>query len=213
MAETTKMIEFKTTAMETITIPIIGMSQLVQHRMSDEVRRRLIETAGNGKKPQPKGQPRDLEEEYNAARHLTPDGLSCHPASAFRSAMIRAAKLEGYKMTDMRAIIFVVANCTSIDGTPGIIIDGKCEQRIDIIPGNGGKGCATPVSRPCFREWRAEVGVYYPTNMITPESIVNLCARAGTTVGVGCGRPMSSNSDGQGWGTWRIDTGKKGRKS
>jgi hypothetical protein len=97
---------------EIATIRIRGTAPLVQHKFSAKLRRQMVEkqqagsTATKGKKREPK----DFEQTYRDAMHISREGWHGIPAPAFRSAMISACRLVGYKMTLAKLSVFVLAD-------------------------------------------------------------------------------------------------------
>lgn len=52
--------------------------------------------------------------------------------------------------------------------------------------------------------WECVVPIKYDADFLSAESVSNLLNRAGISVGVGAGRPFSTMSVGQNWGTWEL---------
>lgn len=204
--ETKKMMEVRGVKMTTLACKIAGTAPLLQHRMPPEVMEKLkADGAAGATKVKRKAPARDYESEYNALMHITSDGRCGHPASAFRNALIRAGQGEGLVMSELKSVLFIVADALSENGNPLVLVKGTPEAREDVIPGNGGAGKAVFIVRPMWREWRMVLRVRFDASRISAESVAALVQRAGETIGIGCGRPQSSNSNGIGMGTWTIE--------
>ena len=151
-----------------------------------------------------KREARDFEKDYREAMHISEDGWNGIPAASFRSAMIDACRLVGFKMTHAKLAIFVKQDGLDIDeGTPLIrILTGKPEQHVGHVRNE--TGVVDIRSRPMWRKWSARLVIDYDADVFQAQDIANLLARAGAQVGVGEGRPNSKKSHGMGWGTFEI---------
>lgn len=199
------------------TITIIGSAPLVQNRFASRVQIEKDMEKGDKGKAARKGQkpPKDFAEEFNASRHVSTDGWDGINASGFRNALIRACSLVGIEMTRGKSALFIEADgLEKTDGTPLVRIYSKKppeEFRAAVRNKNGAMDIR---ARPMWREWKCELRIRYDADMISSESVINLVSRAGGQVGVGAGRPFSTMSAGQGWGTFIVspvaDAKKKG---
>lgn len=147
--------------------------------------------------------PRDFDEDFRQAMHVSTEGWCGIPAGAFRQAMISACRLVGFKMTLAKLSVFVGADgFDAVDGVPLIKIDGE-PSRLDMAVRNA-TGVADIRVRPMWREWTATVRVQYDGDQFTLADVTNLMRRVGLQVGIGEGRPDSRESAGLGWGTFEI---------
>lgn len=186
---------------------IVGDAQIVSNNFSrkaeDEMKHAQEEGAKS--KTRKKDGPKDFEEGYKGSMHISEEGWSGLPATAFRAALIRACSTCGVEMTKAKMCIFVLADGYEAGrGTPLVkIIKGKPEQFTAYV--RNANGSADIRSRARWnRGWEVKLRVRYDADVFTAEMIANLIMRAGISVGVGAGRPFSSMSAGQGWGTWEI---------
>ena len=192
-----------------LTVPLknaVG-SPLVVHAFSAKARgtmREAQELGSLGKKRKPKD-PKNFDEVYQAARHISRDGWDGVTAATFRNAMISACRLVGFKMTIGKLAVFVEADGVSrADGTPLVQIFGEPVPFEAAVRNQ--TGVADIRVRPRWDEWTAMLRVRYDSEQMSDEDIVNLLVRAGAQCGICEGRPTATNSFGQGWGLFEIDT-------
>ena len=194
-----------------LTVPLKNApgSPLVIHAFSAKARatmREAQELGSIGKKRKPKD-PKDFEAAYQGARHISRDGWDGAACATFRNAMISACRLVGFKMTVGKLSVFVEADGNSAaDGTPLVRIHGEPVPFEAVVRNQ--TGVADIRVRPRWDEWTANLRIRYDREQMSDEDIVNLLVRAGAQCGIGEGRPDSSNSFGQGWGLFEIDTAK-----
>lgn len=186
-------------------IVIKGISPYVQHKFSEKARKMMEERqrAGSQANKNRKREPKDFEQVYRDAMHVSREGWKGIPAPAFRNAMISACRLVGFKMTLAKLSVFVEADgFDADDGTPLVKIKG--EPRIHEATARNESGVADIRWRPMWEDWSASVTVSYDEAQFSATDVVNLMARAGLQVGIGEGRPDSPNSNGLGWGRWEV---------
>jgi len=185
---------------------IRGTAPFVQNKFSKKARDQIMAKHREGSTGRSKKQhePRDFDRDYQEAMHLAEEGWNGIPAPAFRSAMIDACRLVGFKMTHAKLAIFIRADGIDIDdGTPLVrITKGKPEQHTGHVRNE--TGVVDMRVRPMWRKWEAKLSVDYDADVFSAEDITNLLARAGAQVGVGEGRPNSKKSHGMGWGTFEL---------
>lgn len=195
---------------ETICLEIEGTSPLLQQAFPQKARAamRAKMEAGSTAKKGAKRDPRNFEEDFRQAQHVSEEGWNGIPASAFRNACIDVCRMVGFKMTHGRMSIFCEADgLDKVDGTPLVkIIGGKPEQ--NEMPGRLATGVVDIRVRPMWRKWGAKLRLRYDADQFTASDVVNLLARAGQQVGVGEGRPFSKQSNGMGMGTFVIKEGE-----
>jgi hypothetical protein len=193
------------------TIRIRGTAPLVVHKFSAKQKAKMMSDMARTKaekKGKSEREPRNYEQDFQQARHLSADGWDGIPCAAFRSAMIDACRTVGLVMTKAKMSVFVIPDGFDVDeGTPLVRIGGKQPERTEMLVRND-NGAADIRIRPMWREWYADVQLEFDADMITAESVVNLLDRAGRQVGVCEGRPFSKNSVGQGWGTFAVEFDK-----
>lgn len=196
-----------------ITVPIINAngSPLVIHAFSAKARAtmRAAQEAGSvGKSKRGKRDPKDFDEVYNSARHISRDGWDGAAAATFRNAMISACRLIGFKMTIGKLSVFIEADgLSAADGTPLVRINGEPYPFESVVRNQ--TGVADIRVRPRWDEWTADLRIRFDRDQFNEDDVINLLVRAGTQCGICEGRPDSSNSFGQGWGLFQIDQSKR----
>lgn len=190
------------------TLRVVGTAPLVINNFSFKARQKMMAdmaTPKSAKKSKTERPPRDYQDDFMQARHISTDGWDGIACPAFRAAMIDACRTVGLVMTKAKMSVFVIPDgFDKNDGTPLVKIEGGEPERTESLVRND-NGSADIRIRPMWRQWSANVTVEFDADMITPDSVVNLLDRAGRQVGVGEGRPFSKNSVGQGWGTFTVE--------
>jgi hypothetical protein len=195
---------------QTVEFTIVGDAPYVQQRFSQKAIEQIkaVQLAGSKSKKGKAREPKDFQECYEQAKHISTEGWCGIPASSFRAAMISACRLVGFKMTLAKLSIFIPADGFDVvDGTP-LIKFSKGEPRYVEhamrIPGIGGGG--TDIRpRPMWDPgWEAKVRVTFDEAQFSAEDVTNLMMRVGMQVGLGEGRPDSRSSVGMGWGTFQL---------
>jgi hypothetical protein len=184
----------------------MGTTILVIHRKSLKLKLEFIQkmeagkTAGSRRTREPK----DFEQAFQEARHISVDGWDGFHAGALRSGMVSACRLVDFKMTLAKMSIFFEA-----DGydkyepqIPLIRILGKPVMQQDWANVSNGEPYITV--RAAYHDWKAKPRVRWDMDQFTLEDITNLLARVGLQVGIGEGRPDSKKSVGMGWGLFEI---------
>lgn len=192
-------------------VRIRGTAPLVINKFSQKAREKMMasmSTPANEKKAKSAKPPRDYDDDFMQARHISEDGWDGIAAPAFRAAMIDACRTVGLVMTRAKMSVFVLPDGFDADeGTPLVRIDADPPERTEMLVRNDSGGADIRI-RPMWRKWAADVSIEYDEDMITGQSVVNLLDRAGRQVGVGEGRPFSKTSVGQGWGTFTVEASK-----
>lgn len=193
------------------TFSIRGTAPFVQNKFSKKQRDKMkadMATPRSQKKAKTERAPRDYARDFAESQHKSKAGWAGIPCSAFRSAMIDACRVAGLVMTKAKMCVFVVPDGFDVDdGTPLVRLLGESPEPLESLVKND-NGAADIRIRAMWREWSAKVTVEFDADAISVESVVNLLDRAGRQVGVGEGRPFSSNSVGQGWGTFTVETSR-----
>jgi len=191
---------------QTIAFEIEGTAPYMGNKFS----RRSLEAimaaqrAGSQSKSRKKREPKDFEECFRQAQHISEEGWWGIPAPAFRNAMIDACRLVGFKMTHAKLSVWAVADgLDKDDGKPLVkLIGGEPEMQIDTVRNE--TGVVDVRARPMWRKWGAIVRVGFDLDQFSPADVSNLMLRAGMQVGIGEGRPNSKKSFGQGLGTFIL---------
>ena len=150
--------------------------------------------------------PKDFEKGYEGSKHLSVDGWCGIPCIAFKAAMVRAGSLVGVEMTKAKQCIEILADGVATHGSGLVRITSGEPERFDAYVRNS-NGSPDIRARARFPAgWEATVTIRYDADFLSASSVINLLARAGWSVGVGAGRPFSTMSVGQGWGTFEVVT-------
>lgn len=189
---------------ETITIPIVGLTPVIPHQWAEKALKMMRDKQYG--LPAQKHQPKNPDEEAEAAMYRTEDGRPAIPATALKGAMVAACRFfEGIPMTEGRLYIFVHG-----EGPDQLVpLEGTEKVRED-LPRN-----ATGVVDLRYRTallagvegvepWRADVTISYPPRLLSRSSVIALLDASGR-VGVGDWRPGSPKSNTGTYGTFRID--------
>jgi hypothetical protein len=178
----------------------------VQARFSAKAMQAMMakHEAGSTAKKGGKREPRDFDEDFRQAQHISEDGWVGVPAAAIRNACIDVCRMVGFKMTHARMSVFCEADGIDVvDGAPLVRLDAPDPERLDMATRNA-TGVADIRVRPMWRKWALNVVLRYDADQFTANDVVNLIARAGEQVGLGEGRPFSKSSNGLGYGTFEI---------
>lgn len=204
-AESTGPITISAANIEQVTVRIVGDSPLMQCRFSAKAMQAMTDKMTGVTKPGSKARtPRDYEEDYNNAMHVSTDGWVGFPAAAIRNACISACRLVGFKMTIAKMSVFAMGEgLDKIDALPLIKIIGTSE-RTEMATRNA-TGVADIRVRPLWREWSATVTLRFDADQFHLQDVLNLLDRAGQQVGIGEGRPDSKSSAGLGFGTFHVE--------
>lgn len=183
-----------------------GTSPYVQNRFPNKARQQIHDTQVSG--PQAKGkkkrQPKDFDQCYKEAMHVSEEGWPGIPATAFRNAMIAACRVTDLKMTNTKLIISIEADGYESDATPLVkFASGEpVYHETYAQPESGGVDLR---ARPMWREWSAKVRIRFDADHMSLQDLAHLLLRAGMQVGIGEGRAFSKNSNGLGWGFFTVE--------
>lgn len=197
--------------MRTGIVRCIGTAPYVQNKFGNKERDKLHKKHAAGdqpvktKAPRP---PKDFEANFEGAMHRMVDGRAGIPATAFRNAMIDACRVAGFVMTRAKMTVFVGQDgYDPDDGTPMVAFDKGEPAYTEMVTRNS-DGTPDLRVRPMWAPgWEVTLRLTFDADQFSLSDVVNLLARAGAQVGVGEGRPFSKNSNGMGWGTFRIAEG------
>lgn len=182
-------VEIKRLSVQLIKVPIVGFSELICHRFSEKIKQEMLDQQKKGGKAPKKRDPKNVDDLFNQSlyRLAEPDPTEFgFPAVAFKSAMVRAAKMNGFNMTDARQAFFV-KGAPGQDGIDLVPIHGTPHMREDYVRLNG--KTADIRIRGAFGEWTADLHIELNPSMLSVESVVSLVEHAGFSVGVGEWRP------------------------
>lgn len=190
-----------------IKFDIVGTSPYMQLKFSQKAKAAMMEKmeAGSQAKKGKKRDPRDFDDDFLQAQHISTEGWNGIPCSAFRNASIDACRMVGYHMTHARMSVFIEHDgLDKVEGTPLVQLIAEDPERSEMATRNA-TGVADIRIRPMWREWRVQLKVKYDGDQFTANDVLNLIARAGQQVGVGEGRPFSKKSNGMGFGTFKVE--------
>lgn len=192
-----------------LVMTIKGAAPYVQHKFSQKSREQMkaAQELGDKKKSVKKREPKNFEQCYKDAMHVSTEGWHGIPATAFRNAMISACRIAGVTMTRAKLAIFVEADGFDDDGTPLIRITKGSPKphEMHVRVGQGSNPTTDIRVRPMWEPgWEAVVRVRFDADFIDGQQVVNLMMRVGKQVGIGEGRPDSRSGNGMGWGLFEI---------
>lgn len=182
-------------SIKVITVKIKGLSPLIAHNF-DTGTIGKIEDKQQGKAKTEKHKVRVPENDFEGAKHKSPLGFEGFPASGFKKAMIRGAKMIGLVMKDVQTSMFVKADC---EETQLVKVDGKCRMRTDMV--RLSSGVADVRYRPEYLDWKAVLNIEYNAGILSPEKIIQMVRAAGYGVGVGDWRPDKGGT----YGRFEVD--------
>ncbi len=195
-----------------LTLEVVGNAPYVSNNFDEEALSEMREKQAMGSAAA-KGQsrtkakpPKDFQASYRGSLHHDNRGGTNYgvPATAFRAAIVRACSTEGIEMTRAKQCVFVLADGFDTSGKPIVLIHDRepvyFERYVRLANG------APDIKAAARFEpgWRCVLRLRYDAKQFTPRTIASLVMRAGIGIGVGAGRPFSTNSVGQGWGTFDI---------
>jgi hypothetical protein len=205
-----------------VVLTITGTAPLVSNAFSSEVqgkvgdimsetaeqkRIRLADEKKNGRAP------KDFQKEYMGSLHKdVATGKLGINAMAVKSAMVRASKTVGVNMVDAKMYFSVVGDGFNKEGQPLFFFTKGTPRMVQHHVRNAGGGPDIRARAMFDSGWQVQVRIQYHQDLIQLEHIINLLARAGAQVGVGAGRPCSTNSVGMGWGTFKVETQRVSKK-
>jgi hypothetical protein len=193
MSETTEpAVSIDRIGVETLSIPIIGISPLIMHNFGAKARRQMLEAQQGKKKVK---EVRDPRAEYEAAFYRIHDDTGADrygmPVVAFKAATCGAARFydKSVSMTGLRQFLFFRGVLTKADGQMLTEIHGEPEMREDVVRLGGPSRSADLRYRPMFPEWTCTLTVTYVTSSIDRNSVLSLIDAGGMGIGVGEWRP------------------------
>jgi hypothetical protein len=183
-----KVIQLQRIRREAIEVPIIGDSPLIPHKWSEKALRMMRDKQGAESATRVKHAPKVAEQEAEACLYRLPDGRPGMPATAFKAAMVGAARLfSGITMVQLKSAVFVQGA-----GQDQLVpIEGDATLRED-TPRNA-NGVADLRYRYAFYPWSALLVVSFLPSMISSDSVITLVDAAGNG-GVGDWRPSAPKS-------------------
>lgn len=187
---------------------IVGTSIFVSNNFSQEaidLMKTEMEKGAKAKTSKGNRAAKDFNAGYLGSMHMSEDGWFGIPATAFRAAMIRTCSVKGIEMTRAKMCFFIEADGYEKDrGTPLVRVTKGEPERFDSYVRNA-TGVADIRARARLAAgWECVLRVRYDADLFSATTVANLVQHAGISVGIGAGRPFSTMSAGQGWGTFEI---------
>jgi hypothetical protein len=186
-----------------------GTAPLMQARFSGKAMQLMMTKMAAGSTSK-KGGPRaarDFDDDFKQAQHFSTEGWVGVPAAAIRNACIDVCRMTGFKMTHAKMSIFVEADGNDkVDGTPLIKLHAADPERTE-MPVRNATGVIDIRIRPLWREWALKPRIRFDEDQFSLADVANLLARAGLQVGIGEGRAFSKESNGLGFGFFRVANG------
>lgn len=206
--ESTGPIELSAPNYKVFVAKIVGTAPFVSNNFSEEARTQLADSMAAGsaaKQTKNKREPKDFQKGYEGSLHKDAKA-NWHgiPATAFRAALVRACSLVGLEMTKAKMTIFVLADGFENDGKPLVKITKGKPKRFDAYCRNANGSPDIRARAQWDAGWEAVLQIRYDADFVTEKTVASLVQRAGISVGVGAGRPFSTDSCGQGWGTFDL---------
>lgn len=187
----------------TFEVPIVGTAPLITQRWSEKARRMLLESQQSSTRK--KREAKNPDELFNAARYRLPDGRDGVPATAFKAAIVHAARLfDGVTQVALRQSILVLGDDRDTRGDALVAVEyGNLTMRED-TPRNA-TGVPDLRYRPQYWPWSAIIRVQTIEGQIKDEVSVLRLVNAAGLGGVGEWRPTSPKSATGTYGTFEVN--------
>ncbi len=132
---------------------------------------RAKQQAGPQAKKGKQREAKDFDGAYEAAKHVSTEGWCGIPISAFRSAMISACRMVGFKMTIAKMSVFIDPDgYDRVDGT-GLVRITRGEPKYVGHPVRNQTGVVDVRPRPMWSEgWEASVRLRWDAEQPRPSS-------------------------------------------
>jgi len=203
MAEsaTQKRIEIQPPNYQQVIIPIVGLTPLLCHNMTEEAKLAIVLDrqqkevgATKGKK---KKAAKGIAEQFADACYIfdahVPEGEQGRygfPTSGFRLACKEAARTTDMAMTQAKLTFLPLAEMV-------VLKFSAVNARIDKVGGTTPGKPSTACVRAEFSDWSLDLPVEFDADFTSLEVIVNLLQRAGRVIGVGAWRPACGGLKGR----------------
>lgn len=178
-------------------VPITGTSPLIVNRWSEKAKQMMLDAQQSSARP--KKQPKDPVANYEASKYKLPDGRDGFPATAFKAAIVHAARMfDGITQVSLKQMVRVTG-----EGVEQLVpLDfGEVSMRED-TPRNA-SGVADLRYRAQYWPWSATLHVVTIAGQFDTESILALVDAAGVG-GVGEWRPTAPKSATGSFGTFEV---------
>jgi hypothetical protein len=186
-----------------------GTAPYCTNKFSEKAKAAMVakQLVGSQAKKGAKREPKDFESLYKGVFHIAEKGWYGVPAGAFRKALVSACRTVNFKMTIAKLSLFIVHEGLDVDtGEPLVRIHGEPKRRdMHVILANGAPDV---LPRAFFDDWYIDLTLRWDADQFSANDVINLLMRVGVQVGIGAGRPDSTNSTGMGWGTFDVEVAK-----
>jgi hypothetical protein len=194
-----------------VTFELVGQSPYMQLKFSQKTQNKIREKQEQGQTAK-KGkarEARDFKSEFEAAKHVSDKGWCGIPAAAFRAACIDVCRMVDFHMTRAKMSIFILADGYDKEDATALVRIFGADPEMNFGPVRNATGVVDLRARPVWKEWKVFLKVRFDEDQFRLDDVANLISRAGVQCGVGEGRPFSKNSNGLGYGTWKIEGAPK----
>jgi hypothetical protein len=183
MKTTSKSVRILDFTIKEVAIDIVGISPLIVHAWSEKSKK-MIRDKKEGAAKNKKHELWSANDEYESSKHRSPQGWEGFPATGFKAAMIRGAKMIGLEMKTTQMAFFIRADCAE---TQLIRIIGDSRLREDMV--RVGMGSADLRIRAEYPVWSATLVVEFNEGIISLDQVYQLVKAAGYGCGIGEMRP------------------------
>ena len=188
---------------ESMTIPILGTSPLIQNVFSEKSKREILQKQ-MGLKTAKKREKKNPKQDFERSLHILKKGKFDYskgnddikftgeigfPAGGIKSAIVAAARnVDGLAMTLLRGALFVVGD----EKNPELVKVNykRLAMREDIV--RVGNNVPDIRFRGELHDWSINLKLQFNRDILNPEQIANLVNIAGFSVGLGEMRPGKS---------------------
>jgi hypothetical protein len=188
-----KKIDIPKVEREILELFLVGDSDLIVHRFAEKQKKQIADKQQKGVKG--RKEDRDPEAEFQAARHLRPDGTDGFPASGVRLGAVEAVTwCSGISKKLVNGSLFVTdfdgGNLMRIFSTEPVCVTDT------VRIGSFSNKVADLRYRPYYKDWFMKVRVVFVPSALSKEQVVNLINRAGMSIGLGDWRPQKGGVNG-----------------
>lgn len=178
------------------TLRIIGVTPLLQNRMSNKVKQTLLVGGRRKTAAQRLEIKHDPMTEYRDSAEILADGPTALGlrVTAIKGSMCSAAlETAGVTKTSAQRLLFMPGDFAPLYGTP--------QLRMDVVRSADINKTPDIRTRAYLPKWGAEFEVQYITPQLSLSSVVALLCNAGILIGVGDGRQEKGKMS---FGTFRV---------
>jgi hypothetical protein len=197
--EDTPTIQLRRLERKVYEVPITGTSPLIVNRWSEKAVQMMLDSQQS--KARTKKDPKDPVANFEASKYLLEDGRDGFPSTAFKAAIVFAARLfEGATQVLLKQTVLVIGEGKN-QLVPITYPKGGCTMRED-TPRIG--STVDLRYRAQYWPWSATIKVRVVAGQFDQESILSLVDAAGIG-GIGEWRPTSPKSATGTFGTFEVN--------